>query len=413
MKFAPGRTEWARQQGNPAIVLIFKFQERRATQWQATQWRATKWRATRGAPLARRLLRNKLSAGLAALLALAVFATQTARAAEEAAGNSPLLYTSVPKSLLGPLEKSFEKNHPGWRLRVFRARAGTVIDRIESEWREGRARADVLWAGDASLFAAYKKAGRLSPYSPPGASAIPPDLKDPDGFYHAVRLFHLIVVHNKNALVPTPKGFADLVRPIPRKKKAVPDLIARPPPSKSGASRAGFFAWSRSPDLGWTFLRSLILGHPEFGESFGAAAELLGRSEARGAVLADFIAYRLAKRRKRIEIVWPAEGAVTISGPAGIVKKTGPAGNVGKAAENPGARRLADFLLSKPAQEIIRKSGLYAARTDISPPEGRPPLDKIKRMPVAWEELPAAEQELLSRVGGLISLAKRDAKKKK
>ncbi len=336
-----------------------------------------------------------------------------ARADEEAAGKSQLLYTSVPKSLLAPLRKSFEKNHPGWRLRVFRARAGTVIDRIETEWREGRARADILWAGDASLFAAYKKAGRLSPYSPPGASAVPPDLKDPGGFYHAVRLFHLILAHNKSSRAPAPKGFADLARPIPRKKGPGPGPLVLPSPVKSGASLAGFFAWSRAPDLGWKFIRRLILGHPEFGDTFGAAAELLKKNEARAAVMADFIAYPHLKIRPGIEIVWPAEGAITISGPAGIVKKSGPAEIAGKAAENAGARRLADFLLSKPAQEIIRKSGLYAARTDIPPPEGRPPLDKIKRMPVAWEELPAAERELLSQVGGLISLAKRNEKKRK
>ncbi len=363
--------------------------------------------------------RTARRAALAALLAFTAFISpQAAGAASEKVEKSPLLYTSIPKSLLDPLRRSFEKNHPGWKLRVFRARASTIINRIETEWREGRARADVLWAGDASLFARYKKAGRLSSYSPPGASAIPPDLKDPDGFYHAARLFHLVIAHNKNADAPAPKGFADLARTVSRpsvgqKKKTGRYLISLPRPGKSGASLAGFFAWSRAPGLGWKFIRSLILGHPKFGASFGAAAGFLEESDVRAAVLADFIAYRHARSRRGIEIVWPAEGAVTISGPAGIVRKTGPAGIAGKEPQNPAARRLADFLLSKPAQEIIRKSGLYAARTDVPAPAGRPPLDKIKRMLVAWEGLPAAERELLSRVGGLISLAKRNVERGK
>ena len=343
-----------------------------------------------------------------AYLACAAWLVPALAGPSPAAEQSVLLYTSAPKSLLGPLREGFGKSNPGWRLRVFRARASTVLRRLENEWRAGRPRAAVLWAGDASLFIAYKKAGRLAPYSPPGAAAVPADLKDPGGAFHAVRLFHLVIAYKPGAVAAAPKGFADLLRLTGRKEARGELPLALPSPERSGASLAGFFAWSKSPALGWTFIRRLISLRPILTGSFGEAADAMKKGKARAAVLADFIVYRRQKLGERLHIVWPAEGAVAISGPAGIMKKR---------EENPGARRLIRFLLSKPAQETIQESGLYAARADVPPPAGRPPLAQIKRAAVDWGALPAGEKEILTRMRAMVSMArekaKKEAKKKK
>jgi iron(III) transport system substrate-binding protein len=312
------------------------------------------------------------------------------------AEKSVLLYTSVPSSLLRPLRQSFAKANPDLALRVFRARASTVNRRLADEWHSNHPLADVIWAGDTSQFITYKNAGRLVPYSPPGAASIPADLKDSEGAFHALRLMHLIIAYKPHMGLRPPKGWGDLTNLSAKKEIAL--RVAMPSPEKSGASLAGIFAWQQNPALGWRFVSRLIAGHPLLTDSFGDTAKVLDGKEIVAAVLADFIAYPSRKVDPAIHILWPVEGAVTIAGPAGIVKKE-PA--------NPGAQHLMDFLTSKRAQRIIRGGGLYAARADVPPPEGRPALGQIKRLAPDWEAFPTAEQNILSRVRAMASMAQK------
>ncbi|MBT7857883.1 MAG: hypothetical protein HN720_13250, partial [Nitrospinaceae bacterium] len=144
------------------------------------------------------------------------------------AQRSVLLYTSVPSSLLKPLKKSFAKANPNLALRVFRARASTVNRRLTDEWSAGRPLADVIWAGDTSQFIAYKKAGRLVPYSPPGAASIPTDLKDSGGAFHAIRIMHLIITYKPRPGFRSPKNWDDLTSLSTRRN--APLRLAMPSP---------------------------------------------------------------------------------------------------------------------------------------------------------------------------------------
>ena len=308
----------------------------------------------------------------------------------------------MPSSLLKPLKKSFAKANPNLALRVFRARASTVNRRLTDEWSAGRPLADVIWAGDTSQFIAYKKAGRLVPYSPPGAASIPTDLKDSGGAFHAIRIMHLIITYKPRPGFRSPKNWDDLTSLSTRRN--APLRLAMPSPEKSGASLAGIFAWQQTPALGWRFVSRLLASSPLLTDSFGEAAKALDEKIAAATILADFIAYPLKKRDPAIHITWPAEGAVTITGPAGILKKENTNLGVGPLR---GARRLMDFLTSRQAQQIIRRGGLYAARGDIAPPEGRPALGQLKRLAPDWGALLANEKKILSRIRAMVSMAKK------
>jgi ABC-type Fe3+ transport system substrate-binding protein len=260
-----------------------------------------------------------------------------------------------------------------------------------------------LWAGDASLFFAYKKAGRLTPYSPPEAKTIPPDLKDPDGHFHAVRLLHLVIAYNDKSTGGVPGGFRDIL-PLMKDSKKRARVFALPSPESSGASLAAFIAWSQASSIGWNFIRGLASIEPKFTGNFRETADLLASGVANIALLTDRAAYGFGDNSPNIKVVWPAEGAVAISGPAGILRKK---------KESAGARLLIRFLLSEAAQRTISEEGLYAARADIAPPDGRPPLGELKRMPVKWEKTMAAEKIVLRRFRALQAIARRKAAQNK
>jgi iron(III) transport system substrate-binding protein len=167
---------------------------------------------------------------------------------------------------------------------------------------------------------------------------------------------------------------------------------------------AAFIAWSQSPSIGWNFIRGLASIEPKFTENFRETANLLATGAANIALLTDRAAYGFGDNSRDIKVVWPAEGAVTISGPAGILNKK---------KERAGARLLIRFLLSEAAQRTISEEGLYAARADIAPPDGRPPLGKVKRIPVKWGKTVAAEKTVLRRFRALQAIARRKAAQKK
>ena len=49
------------------------------------------------------------------------------------------------------------------------------------------------------------------------------------------------------------------------------------------------------------------------------------------------------------------------------------------------ARAFAEFMIGDAVQKLFPGEGLYAARGDIEPPAGNPPLGQIKVIPVDYD----------------------------
>ncbi len=89
-----------------------------------------------------------------------------------------------------------------------------------------------------------------------------------------------------------------------------------------------------------------------------------------------------------MQTIWPADGAFAIAAPTSIIK--------GSAHPN-AAKALAEFMIGDAVQKLFQDEGIYAARADMEPPAGNPPLGKIKLMPVDYDYIEKESKTLKNR----------------
>ncbi|MGA7598733.1 MAG: ABC transporter substrate-binding protein [Pseudolabrys sp.] len=137
-------------------------------------------------------------------------------------------------------------------MRVERAAGERIFSRVAQEYASGLHVADAVSTGDAAQFLAWKRQELLAPYVPEDvARYIPPEHRDPDGFYASVRSSLCVIAYN-TAMVKredAPKSFAN---PLDLKWKG---KIVKAHPSYSGTIMTSTYQMVR--ELSWSYLEQL------------------------------------------------------------------------------------------------------------------------------------------------------------
>ena len=303
---------------------------------------------------------------LCAALATVAFAL---RSAQVSAQSRVLLYTSVPQELATQFADGFMKKRPDIKVEIYRAGSTEVGAKLAAEREVGGIRADLLWLADAPVYYDLRQKGELLAYISPEAKAIPPDLKDPTGFFTAGRLINMIIAVNTEV---TP------LKNAPKSWKQFPDfgkkaVMGNPLYSGSNFVLVAAFV-KKDGNWGW-FDRArangvaIVRGNSE-------AADALAGKEFGIAMTLDYIVAGLIKKGAPLAIVWPADGAISVPSPIAIIKGT----------KNPtGSKAFVDYVLSKEGQEFLVKQEVIPVRGDVAPPKGQPSAKQIKFLPIPYE----------------------------
>ena len=258
-------------------------------------------------------------------------------------------------------------------MRVERAAGERIFSRVAQEYASGLHVADAVSTGDAAQFLAWKRQELLAPYVPEDvARYIPPEHRDPDGFYASVRSSLCVIAYN-TAMVK--REDAEKLRQS----------------SRSEVERKDRQSTSE-----------LQRHHHDFDLSDGARAELvLSRTIGTAAGSADPVGYRYSEkgrarrtsgygRRQQvehaaaqeaggpIEVVYAADGTPSIVQPSAIFV----------AAPHPNAARLfQNYLFGVEGQELfVNLGGLRSLHALVKDKPGRTPLSAFK----VWKDDPAA-----------------------
>ena len=153
--------------------------------------------------------------------------------------------------VLAELQPELDRAFPDFHVEFFQGGSEVVAAKVAAEMAGGRTQADVILTSDPFWYAELKQAGKLLPYVPAAASAIPAALKDPDGVYVTNRIPFMVIGYNpeKAAGTPRPKRWADLSTPAFQKK------VTLGSPLESGTTFTAVAFLSESP--GWTFFETL------------------------------------------------------------------------------------------------------------------------------------------------------------
>ncbi len=246
------------------------------------------------------------------------------------------LYTSMQLVDSRPLTEAFEKKY-GIKVGLWRASGEKVAERAITEARGGRFDVDVIETDGAQVEIAYREK-LLAPLKVPSVADLPAEILPVHGYYAPTRLTLYVMSYNTNLVKPSevPKSYADLLQPRWAGRLALENDDV---PWFASVVKA------MGESQGLAYYRRLAGQRPSMRKGHTLMAEMVAAGEIEIAI--DTHVQGIARlKEKGAPIEWkPLQPAF------------GQPSSVGVAARAPhpdAARLLAEFILSREGQEIIK-----------------------------------------------------------
>jgi iron(III) transport system substrate-binding protein len=279
-------------------------------------------------------------------------------------------YTSTPVGTAQKIASLFQAQ-TGVRVELFRSGGSAVLRRFLQEADARRFVADVMTVSDPAGIAALVKRDLVTPFRPRGFDKIRDDMKDPRGFHIAQRINLAAIVVRTDKGPEPPRNWTDLLEP------RFKGLLVMPDPSYTAIQLMVVGTLSRK--YGWEFYQKLRANDIMIVQGHQQVAETLTRGERLVAAEgADQQAWLDRKAGHKVQTILPADGAFAIPAPTVIIKGAG---------HPNAAKAFAEFMIGDVVQKLFPSEGIYAARADVEPPPGNPPLGQLKLLPVDYDQI--------------------------
>ncbi|RMX08897.1 extracellular solute-binding protein [Corticibacter populi] len=302
-------------------------------------------------------------------------------AASSGASFALTVYTAGPEGLIKDLAAGFEAES-GIKVDYFQGTTGKVMARLEAE--AANPHADVVISASWDSAVDLEQRGWLLNYQSPNAASVPAAYKAPG--YVAQGLSALAIAWNPASGTPRPADWGDLASPAFAGKVNMPD------PSQSGTALELLSGLEAAHGAqAWRLFGELKAnGMNIAGANAQALNPVLQGAKAAVFGAVDYITYGAQSKGEKIEIIFPSSGTVVAARPMMILKGS---------RQQDEARRFVDYVLSEQGQQLVAKTFLIPARTDVA--AQRPPLAEIQALPTADEAERAGRDALLKRFSEL------------
>lgn len=292
------------------------------------------------------------------------------------------LYTSLDTKIVDAIIGPFQEKY-GITVEYFRGGSADVTSKVLAEADAGRVRADMVDASDLAALLVMKEKGLLLPKQSEASAAIAPQLQDPDGTWMADRLTQGVIQYNANEFGGdrAPKSWKDLTDPAMKGR-----LTFFSSANGDGAPRL----YTMAQHFGWELLEALAANAPLRVATPQLVTQVIESGE-RGAAFAtnDNIAWRSKLEGKPTDYAYPPEGVPTEPGAVGLIRG---------AASPHAAFLFHEYWMGREAQALLVQGGKYSSRSDLSPPEGSPPLKDIKLLTLDYAAYQKERSDILQRM---------------
>jgi ABC-type Fe3+ transport system substrate-binding protein len=270
-------------------------------------------------------------------------------------GQVVLYSAAIVNQALRPLAEAFMKTYPFVKMTFWRGDTEEIVAKLSAEARAKNVVADVVegtGVGDLAV-----GAGLTQPYYTPMIEAMPEHYRDPRSYWTSTRISYFSVAYNTRLVPPdrAPKTYDDLIDPRWRGKLAWRVGTASGAPLFITTIRL-----ARGEEKAAELLRKLAAQKVvNFGS--GSARTLVDR-----VIAGEFpIALNIFAHHPLIS---RAKGAPVDSKLMDPVLSTAGTMIIPKGVRHPyAALLLADFILSKDAQQILANADYFPARSDVAP----------------------------------------------
>jgi iron(III) transport system substrate-binding protein len=300
------------------------------------------------------------------LLSLAVYGVLAQAAAARAADVSPELiakakqegqftwYTDlIVDQIVRPLTAAFEAKY-GIKANYVRGDSQVNSLKLLNERKAGRVMSDVF--GLTSGLQVLKEAGVVRRFSSANGAELPPQYRDPDGYWVSSHLFVLTPGIN-TSLVPVaqrPKTYDDLLKPMWK------DKMAMKPNDLSGATGfIGNVLTFMGEERGMDYLRKLAKQNIKMVNASARAVldQVIGGEYA--IALQIFNHHAAISAAKGAPVDWLRFNPVTVTPGMVALTQGGPHPNAGLL--------FVEFMTSKEGQAVFQKAHYLPARPDTPP----------------------------------------------
>jgi len=289
-------------------------------------------------------------------------------------------YTSTPVETAQKIANLFQAE-TGIKVELFRSGGSAVVRRFLQEMDARRVVADVLTVSDPAAAGAMIKRNLFVPFRPRNFDKVRDELKEPKGHHIAQRVNLVGLVARTDKGVELPRNWTDLTAPRYKGQLVMAD------PSYTAIQL--MIVATLSKRYGWDFYQKLRANDIMIVQGHQQVAEALTRGERLVAAEgADQYAWVDRKAGHKVQTIIPADGAFAIPSPTAVIK-----GSPHPSA----AKALAEFMISDTVQKLFPGEGIYAARSDVEPPPGNPPLGQIKLLTVDYDQIEKDSKALKQR----------------
>lgn len=264
--------------------------------------------------------------------------------------------TQIINQFARPAAEAFQKKY-GIKVNFLRGDSVETAVRILNEGRSGKVRADVF--DGTSTLPAVKRQGLILKWLPDAAMALPPEYRDPEGYWVATNVFIHTPVYNTTliAMQDVPRSFEDLLEPRFAGRMA----WAFHATTSGAPGFIGLVLDEMGQEKGLDYLRRLSKQKLiSLGGSARAAVDQVIAGEY-AMVLQAMNHQPVISARRGAPVDWvrmkPGMGVLSVS----AVLKDGPNPNAGKL--------LLDFFLSQEGQMLFRSGDYIPVDPKIEPRE--------------------------------------------
>jgi iron(III) transport system substrate-binding protein len=279
-----------------------------------------------------------------------------------------VVYSSVDEENAKKILNGFSKA-TGVKVQMVFLSTGPALSRIEAE--KANPQADVWFGAPNENHIMAKNKGLTQPYVSKNVSALDPNFRDPQGYWHAFYMNPLGVgvlaeeLNKRN--IKTPATWAEMTNP------AYKGLIQMPSPQASGTALVVIMTLVQiyGEDKAYGYMKAVNPNVQTYTQSGTGPAKSLAIGEAKIAIQFTPAFLQLMDEGYPVKVVFPTEG----------VGYESPALSIVKGAKNmDSAKELVDWILAKEGQETLsaQKTFFFPVRKDVSAGKGLPKLSDIK-----------------------------------
>lgn len=281
------------------------------------------------------------------------------------------VYTAIENEQLQPFRQAAERAVPGIEINWVRDSTGIITARLVAE--RANPRADIIWGLSVFSLLTLEAQDMLEPYTPKAAEALRPNFRSGrnpmtwtgmDAFVSSV-CFNRVSAQQRS--IPAPTTWQDLLAP------AHQGQIVMPHPASSGTGFLTIAGWitSKGEAAAWEFMTRLHENVRFYTHSGSAPCNQAARGEFVTGLSFDMRSVSLKNQGAPIDIIIPTDGVGFDLEATAIVRGT---------RNLEAAKRLADWSVTKEANELYGRFFALVAHPDVKPTVQNYPPDFAERL---------------------------------